>query len=53
MQMEVNSVHIEALGIVFGYGDFVSGFWFSAAVLAATTAVFYAASLAAIKARRG
>ena len=43
----------KSFGVVLGFGDFVSSFWFSAAVLAATTAVFYAASLAVMKARRG
>ena len=42
----------ETFGVVFRYGDFVSGFWFSALVLAATTVLFYAASLIAAKARR-
>ena len=42
----------EMFGIVFSYGDFVSNFWFSAAVLSATTAVFYAASLALMRTRR-
>jgi len=43
----------ETFGVVFSYGGFTSSFWFSAAVLAATTAVFYIASLALMKARRG
>ncbi|MCL2163678.1 MAG: ABC transporter permease [Oscillospiraceae bacterium] len=38
-------------GVIFEYGDFVSGFWSSAAVLTATTAVFCAASLAVMKLR--
>ena len=42
----------ETFGVVFTYGDAVSGFWFSAAVLAATTAVFYALSLAVMRTRR-
>ena len=39
-------------GVVLGYGDYVSSFWVSAAVLAVTTAVLYAGSLAAMKTRR-
>ena len=42
----------KTFGVVLSYGDFVSSFWFSAAVLAVTTAVFYTGSLVAIKARR-
>ena len=36
----------ESFGIVLTYGEFVSGFWFSAAVLLTATVIFYAASLA-------
>ena len=43
----------EMFGVVFSYGDYISSFWFSAAVLAITTAVFYVASLALIRVRRG
>jgi len=43
----------EAYGFTFSYGDVSSGFWFSAAVLAATTLVFYALSLAIMRKRRG
>jgi multidrug/hemolysin transport system permease protein len=42
----------ETFGVTFNYGDFVSGFWFSAAVLAVTTAVFYVLSLVVMKVRR-
>ena len=42
----------KTFGIVFSYGNFVSDFWFSAAVLAVTTVIFYALSLLVIKARR-
>ena len=42
----------ETFGVVFNYGGFISGFWFSAIVLTVTTVLFYTASLMAIKARR-
>ena len=42
----------EMFGIVFLYGDRISSFWLSAAVLAATTVVFYALSLAVIARRQ-
>jgi multidrug/hemolysin transport system permease protein len=42
----------EAFGVVFAYGDVSSGFWFSAAVLVGTTALFYALSLAFMRTRR-
>ena len=42
----------EMYGVAFTYGNTAGGFWLSAAVLAVTTAVFYALSLAAAKARR-
>ena len=40
-------------GITFDYGGFVSGFWFSAAVLVGFTALFYALSVLAARTRRG
>ena len=43
----------ETFGVVFSYGEFISGFWFSALVLVVTTVVFYTASLAVVKLRRG
>jgi multidrug/hemolysin transport system permease protein len=46
---EVLSDFRETYGIVYSYGGYVSGFWFSAAVLAATAAVFYALSLIAMR----
>jgi len=42
----------ETFGIVFSYGDHMSGFWFSALILAATTVLFYTLSLIAIQAKR-
>ncbi|MCL2837394.1 MAG: ABC transporter permease [Defluviitaleaceae bacterium] len=42
----------EVFGVVFTYGDFTSGFWFSASILAATTAVIYVLSSAVMKARK-
>ena len=39
-------------GVVFQYGDFTSGFWFSAAVLAITAVIFYAMSLAVVSYRK-
>ncbi|MDR2599805.1 MAG: ABC transporter permease, partial [Oscillospiraceae bacterium] len=41
----------ELFGIIFNYGEFTSGFWFSALVLVVTTIVFYALSLLVIKMR--
>ena len=35
----------KSFGVVLSYGGFTGGYWFSAAVLAASTAVFYALSL--------
>jgi hypothetical protein len=35
----------EFFGVVYTYGEFTSGFWFSAAVLAVTTVAFYVLSL--------
>ena len=43
----------ETYGVVLHYGDFVSGFWSSAAVLAATTLVFYALSVVVVGRQRG
>ena len=40
-------------GLVFHYGDFTSGFWFSAGVLVATTVVFYGLSVAVLRRQRG
>jgi multidrug/hemolysin transport system permease protein len=42
----------ESFGIVFNFGGVTSSFWFSAAVLAVTAIVFYAASLAVERVRR-
>ncbi|MCL2080341.1 MAG: ABC transporter permease [Oscillospiraceae bacterium] len=42
----------ETFGVVFSYGEFISGFWVSAAVLIVTTTVFYSASLMVMKLRR-
>ena len=39
-------------GIVFSYGDFTSGFWFSAMVLLVTSVVFYGLSLVVMKRKR-
>jgi len=39
-------------GIVFHYGDFTSGFWFSAAVLVVTTLIFYGLSVAMVRRRQ-
>jgi multidrug/hemolysin transport system permease protein len=36
----------QSMGVTFWYGDFESGFWFSAAVLVVTSAVFYGLSVA-------
>ena len=43
----------EMYGIVLVYGGYTSGFWFSAAVLAVTTVVFYALSVAVVRRQRG
>jgi len=43
----------ELYGIVFHYGDFVSGFWFSTAFLAVTTVMFYALSVVVVRRQRG
>ena len=43
----------ETYGIVFAYGDYTSGFWFSAVVLAVTTVVFYGLSVAVARRQRG
>ncbi|MCL2192703.1 MAG: ABC transporter permease [Treponema sp.] len=40
-------------GITFDYGGFVSNFWFSAVVLAGSTALFYALSVLIARTRRG
>jgi len=40
----------EMFGVVLKYGGYTGGFWFSAAVLAVTAAVFYTASLITAKA---
>ena len=40
-------------GVTFDYGGFVSGFWFSAAVLAAFTAMFYMLSVLVVRTWRG
>ena len=42
----------EEFGVVFSYGDFISSFWFSATVLAATTVVFYIASITVMRVKR-
>ena len=42
----------ELFGVVYSYGGFTSGFWFSAVVLVVTTVVFYVLSLAAMRNRR-
>jgi len=42
----------EVFGVVFNYGDFTSSFWFSAAVLAITTVLFYALSLLIMRTRK-
>jgi len=39
-------------GVTFVFGEFQSGFWFSAGVLAVTTVLFYAISLAVIQTRK-
>jgi len=41
----------EHFGIVFSYGGFISGFWFSAAVLATTSVFFYSLSLLVMRIR--
>ena len=46
---ETLSAFRETFGVVFSYGEYVSGFWFSAAVLSVTVVVFYAASLMVMK----
>ena len=43
----------EMYGVTLHYGDFVSGFWFSAAVLAGSTMVFYGLSVAVMRHQRG
>jgi multidrug/hemolysin transport system permease protein len=43
----------ETFGIVFHYGDYVSGFWFSAGVLMLSAALLYIGSLLAMRVRRG
>jgi len=42
----------EMFGVALTFGGFEGGFWFSAAVLIATTVVFYGASLLVMKLRR-
>jgi multidrug/hemolysin transport system permease protein len=42
----------ELFGVVYTYGKFTSGFWFSAVVLTVTTVVFYILSLFIMKMRR-
>ena len=42
----------EMFGVVFVYGDHVSSFWMSAAVLAGSTVLFYALSLAVMAKRK-
>ena len=42
----------EMFGVALTFGGFEGGFWFSAVILAATTVVFYGASLAVMKLRR-
>ena len=39
-------------GVVFQYGSFISGFWFSAAILAGTAVVFYVLSLVVVSRRK-
>jgi len=41
----------ELFGVVYTYGDFISGFWFSAVVLVVTSIVFYILSLAVMRIR--
>jgi multidrug/hemolysin transport system permease protein len=41
----------EMFGIAFTYGDYTSGFWFSAGVLAVATVVFFALSLQVLRLR--
>jgi multidrug/hemolysin transport system permease protein len=42
----------ELFGVVYTYGDYTSGFWFSASVLAVTTIVFFALSLLIMRTRK-
>jgi len=42
----------EMFGVVFVYGDYVSGFWMSAGVLAGTADLFYVLSLAVMSKRK-
>jgi multidrug/hemolysin transport system permease protein len=42
----------EIFGVVFTYGGYTSGFWFSAAVLAVTAAVFFALSVGIMRFRK-
>ena len=53
MPPEVLTEFKEVHGIVLVYGDYTGSFWFSAAVLAATTLVFYAVSVALVRRQRG
>jgi len=43
----------EMYGVVFTYGNYTSDFWFSAAVLAGTTLVFYILSVIVVRRQRG
>ena len=49
---EVLAEFREVQGIVYTYGDYTSGFWFSAAVLAVSIVVFYALSVVVVKKQR-